>query len=213
MILALSADLPAPAFLLSLIRLDGVSSGPWYSAYIRPPSTLTSIFQYAPDNPKITPEDGKLVDYVTSATAKNMGKIINEKPGKGSVKVKKVDEGGNPLLGSKFQLTRITKEGEKVENDGIYNGESRNYNETITATIGAGQAKKGDDITIDPIAPGAKEITGTTIGSSKVTITLPDKSTIEALSDTTGKFIATVPDGVTLAADQKFLQILMKREL
>ncbi|MFR1318723.1 MAG: prealbumin-like fold domain-containing protein, partial [Peptostreptococcus anaerobius] len=32
------------------------------------------IFQYAPDDPKITPEDGKLTDYVTSATAKNMGK-------------------------------------------------------------------------------------------------------------------------------------------
>ena len=156
------------------------------------------IFQYAPDDPKITPEDGKLTDYVTSATAKNMGKIINEKPGKGSVKVKKLDGDGNSLIDSKFKLTRITKEGEKVENDGIYNGVTRNYNETLNATVGSGQAK-GTDITIDPIVAGDKEITGKTIGNSEVTITLPNSSKIKATSDTTGKFIANVPEGVSLA--------------
>ncbi len=156
------------------------------------------IFQYAPDDPKITPEDGKLTDYVTSATAKNMGKIINEKPGKGSVKVKKLDGDGNSLIDSKFKLTRITKEGQKVENDGIYNGVTRNYNETLNATVGSGQAK-GTDITIDPIVAGEKEITGKTIGNSEVTITLPNSSKIKATSDTTGKFIANVPEGVSLA--------------
>ena len=156
------------------------------------------IFQYAPDDPKITPEDGKLTDYVTSATAKNMGKIINEKPGKGSVKVKKLDGDGHSLINSKFKLTRITKEGEKVENDGIYNADTRNYNETLTATVGSGQAK-GTDITIDPIVAGDKEITGKTIGNSDVTITLPNSTTIKATSDTTGKFIANVPEGVSLA--------------
>lgn len=156
------------------------------------------IFQYAPDDPKITPEDGKLTDYVTSATAKNMGKIINEKPGKGSVKVKKLDGDGHSLINSKFKLTRITKEGEKVENDGIYNADTRNYNETLKATVGSGQAK-GTDITIDPIVAGDKEITGKTIGNSDVTITLPNSSKIKATSDTTGKFIANVPEGVSLA--------------
>ena len=156
------------------------------------------IFQYAPDDPKITPEDGKLTDYVTSATAKNMGKIINEKPGKGSVKVKKLDGDKNSLIDSKFKLTRITKEGEKVLNDGIYNGVTRNYNETLNATVGSGQAK-GTDITIDPIVAGDKEITGKTIGNSEVTITLPNSSKIKATSDTTGKFIANVPEGVSLA--------------
>ena len=72
------------------------------------------IFQYAPDkkgpdgNP-ITPEDGKLTDYVTSATAKNMGKIINEKPGKGKVTLTKYDDGGHLLPGAEFRLTRLTR--------------------------------------------------------------------------------------------------------
>ena len=131
-----------------------------------------------------------------------MGKIVNEKPGKGSVKVKKVDEKGNPLTASDFKLTRITKEGKKEVNDGIYNLTTRDYKETITATVGVGETK-GTDISIDPIVAGAKEITGTTIGSSKVTITLPDTSPLEATSDTTGKFIASVPEGVTLANGNK----------
>lgn len=156
-----------------------------------------SIFQYAPDDPKITPEEGKLTDYVTSATAKNMGKIINNKPGKGSVKVKKLDGDAYPLTGSKFKLTRITKEGKKVENDGIYNADTKNYNETLKTTVGAPEAN-GNYITIDPIAAGAKEITGKTIGNSEVTITLPNSTTIKATSDTTGKFIANVPDSVIL---------------
>ena len=52
---------------------------------------------------------------------------------------------------------------------------------------------------INPITAGAKEISGTTIGNSKVTLTLPGNSTLEAISDNTGKFVAKLPDGVTLA--------------
>lgn len=87
------------------------------------------IFQYAPDKKgpdgkPITPEDGKLVDYVTSATAKNMGKIINEVPGKGMVTLTKYDDNNNLLPGAEFKLTRISRDIKKDENpnqnDGVY---------------------------------------------------------------------------------------------
>lgn len=76
------------------------------------------VYQYVPEK-STTEENGKLVDYVTSATAKNMGKIVNEKPGQGSVTIKKFDENGNALkgtanekgeliAGAKFKLTNLT---------------------------------------------------------------------------------------------------------
>lgn len=77
---------------------------------------------------------GSLVDYVTSATAKNMGKILNETPGKGKVTIKKLDENGNALgsvvengltVGAKFQAIRTS--GKKDANgnpvkDAVYEG-------------------------------------------------------------------------------------------
>ena len=87
------------------------------------------IFQYAPDKKgpdgkPITPEDGKLTDYVTSATAKNMGKIINEVPGKGKVTLTKYDDGENLLPGAEFRLTRLTRKvtgtDDPNKNDGVY---------------------------------------------------------------------------------------------
>ena len=79
------------------------------------------VYQYLPE--KTTSEkDGKLIDFVTGATAKNMGKIINEVPGEGEVTVNKVDQDGNAikasdlLPGAKFRLTRLTaKEGKEGE--------------------------------------------------------------------------------------------------
>lgn len=76
------------------------------------------VYQYIKED-STTEKDGLLVDYVTSATAKNMGKIVNEKPGKGSVTINKVDEKGNALkgtandkgeltAGAKFRLTNLT---------------------------------------------------------------------------------------------------------
>lgn len=59
------------------------------------------IIQYQPE------KGGQLVDFVTSATAKNMGKIINEKPGKGKATLVKKDEQGNLINGAKFKLTRL----------------------------------------------------------------------------------------------------------
>lgn len=67
--------------------------------------TGNSIIAYDPDK-----TEGKLIDYVTAATAKNMGKVINEKPGKGKVTVKKVDEEGKALSGAGFRLTRLSGE-------------------------------------------------------------------------------------------------------
>ena len=82
------------------------------------------VYQYVPE--KTTSEkDGKLIDFVTSATAKNMGKIINEVPAEGKVIVTKVDQDGNNIngdgltVGAKFRLTRLTakedKEGEETK--------------------------------------------------------------------------------------------------
>lgn len=76
------------------------------------------VYQYIKED-STTEKDGLLVDYVTSATAKNMGKIVNEKLGKGSVTINKVDEKGNALkgtandkgeltAGAKFRLTNLT---------------------------------------------------------------------------------------------------------
>ncbi|WP_308653023.1 SpaA isopeptide-forming pilin-related protein, partial [uncultured Anaerococcus sp.] len=84
------------------------------------------VYQYVPEK-STSEKDGKLVDFVTSATAKNMGKIINEKPGKGKITVKKVDQKGDPinatnqLPGAKFKLTNTStgiKEEKTVGKDG-----------------------------------------------------------------------------------------------
>ena len=91
------------------------------------------IFQYAPDKKgpdgkPITPEDGKLVDYVTSATAKNMGKIINEVPGKGKVTLTKYDDNKNLLPGAEFKLTRISRQ---VKGDEDANKNDGSYTKTV----------------------------------------------------------------------------------
>lgn len=81
-------------------------------------------------------QSGNLVDFVTSATAKNIGKVINEEPGKGSVTINKVDENGKAIpgkkndqgeliAGAKFRATRLgaktDEEGKPVE-DAVYEG-------------------------------------------------------------------------------------------
>lgn len=84
------------------------------------------VFQYVPEK-TTSVQDGKLVDFVTSATAKNMGKIVNEKPGKGAITINKKDGEGNALEGASFKLTRLSRkktEGETGQNEGIYNSTS-----------------------------------------------------------------------------------------
>ena len=89
---------------------------------------------YVAEYGKAGSSGGSLVDYVTAATAKNMGKILNEKPGKGKVTIKKIDENGNALgatadasgeltVGAKFQAIRTSgkkdKDGNPVK-DAVY---------------------------------------------------------------------------------------------
>ncbi|MDU3687451.1 MAG: SpaA isopeptide-forming pilin-related protein [Anaerococcus hydrogenalis] len=75
--------------------------------------SANGVYQYVPED-KTSAKDGKLIDFVTSATAKNMGKIINEKPGEGEMTVRKVDQNGdeikasNLLAGAEFKLTNLT---------------------------------------------------------------------------------------------------------
>ena len=66
------------------------------------------IIEYDPEKSE-TVNEGKLVDYVTSATAKNMGKIINEQPGKGKITITKKDDENKLLSGAKFKLTRLSR--------------------------------------------------------------------------------------------------------
>ena len=92
------------------------------------------IFQYAPDNKDITPESGRLVDYVTSATAKNMGKIINERPGKGEVTLTKYDGENKLLEGAEFKLTRLSRQVSKEEDPNKKEGEKKDdgiYTKTV----------------------------------------------------------------------------------
>ena len=93
------------------------------------------IYQYLDGNNKPLPQGGApLIDFVTSGTAKNMGKIVNEVPGKGEVTIEKFDGNGNPLpgkkdqhgdltIGAKFKLTRLSaKQAEEGKEDGVYTG-------------------------------------------------------------------------------------------
>ena len=91
------------------------------------------IHQYVNDQGAI--QNAKLIDFVTSGTAKNMGKIVNEKPGKGEVTIQKLDENGHALkgkrdqqgeltIGARFKLTRLSaKQAEGTqEQSGVYFG-------------------------------------------------------------------------------------------
>ncbi|EEB35943.1 LPXTG-motif cell wall anchor domain protein [Anaerococcus hydrogenalis DSM 7454] len=106
---------------LSEIQITPTSNGYISLEYDK----ANGVYQYIPEK-STTEENGLLVDYVTSATAKNMGKIVNEKPGKGSVTINKVDEHGNALkgtanekgeltAGAKFKLTNLTDGSTPIE--------------------------------------------------------------------------------------------------
>ena len=102
---------------LSEIQITPTSNGYISLEYDK----ANGVYQYIPEK-STKEENGLLVDYVTSATAKNMGKIVNEKPGKGEITIRKIDQKGdaikatNQLPGAKFRITN--KETGKTE-DGI----------------------------------------------------------------------------------------------
>ncbi|EEI85889.1 LPXTG-motif cell wall anchor domain protein [Anaerococcus lactolyticus ATCC 51172] len=164
------------------------------------------IIEYNPA--ATTVEQGKLVDYVTSATAKNMGKIINEKPGQGKVRINKEDGEGHPLEGAKFRLTRLgtdadTNPDSTGNEDGGYIATSENLNETATATVAKKDevnpvVKNGKVLTLDPVRVGAKKINGETISNAKVTVTFPGGKTVEIKTPNSGKFTVDVPRDIVL---------------
>lgn len=87
------------------------------------------VYQYVTANNEVAKNGGApLVDFVTAGTAKNMGKIVNEMPGKGKVTITKKDEKGKLLgnleAGAQFKLTRLSakKAGEGEKQDGVYYG-------------------------------------------------------------------------------------------
>lgn len=101
-------------YLISEIQVTPTSNGYISLEYDK----ANGVYQYIPEK-STTEENGLLVDYVTSATAKNMGKIVNEKPGKGEITIRKIDQKGdeikatNQLPGAKFRITN--KETGKTE--------------------------------------------------------------------------------------------------
>ena len=184
------------------------------------------IIEYNPA--ATTVEQGKLVDYVTSATAKNMGKIINEKPGQGKVRINKEDGKGKPLAGAKFRLTRLgtdadTNPDSTGNEDGGYIATSENLNETATATVAKKDevnpvVKNGKVLTLDPVRVGAKKINGETISNAKVTVIFPENKKVEITTPNSGKFTVDVPrdivlkenDTITASIDEKGVAIFDK---
>ena len=171
------------------------------------------IIKYSPDE-HATVKDGKLVDYVTSATAKNMGKIINEKPGKGRVTLNKKDGEGKALNGANFTLTRLSSKLQEDPtkpadgNSGVSYSKNSSINDTAKATVAAANATKpkvenGEILSLDPVKVGASQITGKSILEGKITLTFPGNVTAETTITEPGKFTVNVPTGVSLKTDDQ----------
>ena len=94
--------IPAKTYKISEIQITPSSNGYISLEY----DGANGVYQYVPEKSS-NEKNGKLIDFVTSATAKNMGKIVNEKPGKGNVKIEKYDEKGNKLAGKKNEKGEI----------------------------------------------------------------------------------------------------------
>ena len=87
-----------------------------------------------------------LVDFVTSATAKNIGKVINKVPGKGKVKITKYGDGTNQLLpGVEFVATKLSLE------------KDENGNPKPAATY-TGTTGQNGEVTIDGLPIGNYEL-------------------------------------------------------
>lgn len=167
------------------------------------------VYQYIPEK-TTTEKDGLLVDYVTSATAKNMGKIVNEKPGEGEITVRKIDQNGNEikatgqLEGAKFLLTnkstgkteeKTVGEDGTIKFTGLKIGQYRleevkspdgyiNNKQVWNFTVG------GEDL--DPYAKDAPEkardvSSSIKISESKLSVLNPNSTNDGLLSDTQGE--------------------------
>ena len=94
--------IPAKTYKISEIQITPSSNGYISLEY----DGANGVYQYVPEKSS-TEKNGKLIDFVTSATAKNMGKIVDEKPGKGNVTIEKYDEDGHKLIGKKNEKGEI----------------------------------------------------------------------------------------------------------
>ena len=87
-----------------------------------------------------------LVDFVTSATAKNIGKVINKVPGKGKVKITKYGDGTDKLLpGVEFEATKLSLEKDE-------NGKPK------PAATYTGTTNENGEVTIDGLPIGNYEL-------------------------------------------------------
>lgn len=118
------------------------------------PGKSQGIVQY---NKDATVNEGKLVDYVTAATAKNMGSIIDEVPGKGELTLEKKDENGNLLKAKK-----VTKNGDiEFENGAVFRLVRVSQNEKDKTEKGSESLHYVDD-------NGKLTIKGLTIGNYRL---------------------------------------------
>lgn len=83
------------------------------------------VYQYVPEE-STTEKDGKLVDFVTGATAKNMGKIVNEKT-VDRFKIKKVDGDGKPISNVGFTLYKNKDDQEAIVDEILTNDKGEIY--------------------------------------------------------------------------------------
>lgn len=90
------------------------------------------VYQYVPEE-STTEKDGKLVDFVTGATAKNMGKIVNERIGELEISkyANSIDD-NNKLQGAEFTLYTDAETSYMAELDDV---------ETRVVTDESGSAK------------------------------------------------------------------------
>ena len=190
---------------LSEIQITPTSNGYISLEYDK----ANGVYQYIPEK-STKEENGLLVDYVTSATAKNMGKIVNEKPGKGEITIRKIDQNGNEikgtnqLPGAKFRITN--KETGKTEDgtvgaDGTLKFTGLNIGhyrlEEIESPNGYINNKQvwnftvgGEDL--DPYAKDApvkrKDVSSSiTLSESKISVLNPNSQNKGLLSDKQGE--------------------------
>ncbi|MDU5535034.1 MAG: SpaA isopeptide-forming pilin-related protein, partial [Anaerococcus sp.] len=83
------------------------------------------VYQYVPEK-STTEKDGKLVDFVTGATAKNMGKIVNEKT-VDRFKINKVDGDGKPISNVGFTLYKNKDDQEAIVDEILTNDKGEIY--------------------------------------------------------------------------------------
>ena len=83
------------------------------------------VYQYVPEK-STTEKDGKLVDFVTGATAKNMGKIVNEKT-VDRFKINKVDDDGKPISNVGFTLYKNKDDQEAIVDEILTNDKGEIY--------------------------------------------------------------------------------------